>query len=229
MIRTFRTASGLLVPEAVADTGRPAGIPESEWRTLSARNQRYFADIADRGGVGGGAIAGGYLVLNGPMPTTAAPSSVTTSAAIKTLLQLKPAVACRAYEWGISFDGSAAATPGRIEFIEVDVAATVTAYAAADVMKHTDANAPTNSAGSSGAPLNLGTSHSGYTATAEGSTTASRVLDPQLGAPTAQYVKQAPLDREPHLQAGKFTRWRVTFGAAINAYCYVCFEPTAGV
>ncbi len=55
------------------------------------------------------------------------------------------------------------------------------------------------------------------------------MLDPQLLSPTAPYVKQAPLDREPHLTAAKFTRFRVTFAAAINAYCYVIFEPTAGV
>lgn len=228
-MKTYRTASGLLVPEPVADAGRHPGIPEAEWRTLSSRNQRYFADIMDRGGVGGGAVVGAYLVMNGPMPTTAAPSSVTTSAAIKTLMQIKPAVACRAIEWGISFDGTAAATPGKVEFIEVDVAATVTAYAAADVMKFSDVNVATNSAGSSGSPLNLGTTHSGYTSSSEGTTTASRILDPQLGPPTSPYMKQAPLDREPGLAAAKFTRWRVTFGAAINAYCYVIFEPTAAV
>jgi hypothetical protein len=228
-MRTYRTQSGLLVPECVADLGRHPGISKAEWNTLSKKNQRYFADVMDRGGIGGGAIAGGYLVMNGPMPTTAAPASVTTGATIKSLMQIKPAVAVRAFEWGISFDGSAAAVPGKVELIESDVAATVTAYAAADVMKFSDLNVATNSAGTSGAPLNLGTTHSGYTSSGEGTTTASRVLDPQLIAPTNQYVKQAPLDREPHLTAAKFTRWRVTFAVAVNAYCYVCFEPTAGV
>lgn len=228
-MRYARTRSGLLVPEVVADWGRHPGISPEEWRTLSSRNRRYFAEIMDRGGVGGGAIPGAYLCLNGAMPTTAAPSSVTTSASIKTMMQLKPQVACRLIEWGISFDASAAATPGKVELIESDVAATVTAYAAADVMKFSDLNVATNSAGTSGSPLNLGTTHSGYTSGGEGTTTASRVLDPQLIAPTNQYVKQAPLDREPHLTAAKFTRWRVTFGSAINAYCYMIFEPTAAV
>lgn len=228
-MRTYRTASGLLVPEAVADWGRHPGISEAEWRTLSSRNQRYFADVMARGGVGGGAISGGYMVINGPMPTTAAPSSVTTSAAIKTMMQLKPAVACRTFEWGISFDGTAAAVPGKVELVESNVLATVTAYAAADIMKFSDLNVATNSAGTSGTPMNLGTTHSGYTSTSEGSTTTTRMLDLQLLSPTAPYVKQAPLDREPHLTAALSTRWRVTFGSAINCYCYICFEPTAAV
>lgn len=217
-----RTATGLLVPERVADRGRHPGISKAEWATLSARHRRWFER-----GVSGGANDASYMVLNGAMPTTAAPASVTTSTAIKTLLQLKPAVRLKAVEWGISFDGSAAATPGKIEFIEVDVAATVTAYAAADVMPFGDLNGPANTAGTSGSPLNLGTTHSGFTSSGEGTVTASRVLDPQLIAPTNQYVKQAPLGREPHLTVGKFTRWRVTFAAAINAYCYIVFEPAS--
>lgn len=165
-----------------------------------------------------------YIVINGPMPTTAAPGSVATSAVIKTLLQLKPAQQINIIEWGISFDGSAAAAPGKVELIETDVAATVTAFAAADVMQHNDVNAPANTAGTSGDPLNLGTTHSGYTATAEGTTTASRILDSQLIAPTNQYVKQFPLGREPEIGVAKFARIRVTFPVSVNAYCYIIFE-----
>jgi hypothetical protein len=47
---------------------------------------------------------------------------------------------------------------------------------------------------------------------------------PQLIAPTNQYVKQWPLGREPYCQASKFYRIRVTFGAAVNAYCYMIVE-----
>ena len=55
-----------------------------------------------------------YLIANGPMPTTAAQAPVTTGTAIKTLLQIKPFNTCKIVEWGVSFDGSAAATPGRM-------------------------------------------------------------------------------------------------------------------
>ena len=50
-----------------------------------------------------------YWIGNGPMPTTAAFAPVTTGTAIKTLLQLKPFNIVRIVEWGVSFDGSAAA------------------------------------------------------------------------------------------------------------------------
>lgn len=166
-----------------------------------------------------------YKVINGPAPTTAAPASVTTGTEIKTLLQLKPALPISIVSWGISFDGSAAAAPGKVELIDTgSVAATVTAYTAADVMPHNNPDAPANTAGTSGTPLNLGTTHSGYTATNEGTITTARLLDLQLVAPTNQYVIQFPLGYYPTVKAGSILRVRVTFAAAINAYCWVVFE-----
>lgn len=221
-----RTDSGLAVPVALADlgpAGRPEGIPLAQWNTLSEKKRRWW-QFVERGGIGGGGSAPTYMTINGAMPTTAAPSSVTSTTSIKTMLQLKPAIKLRAIEWGASFDGSAAATPGKVEFFESDVAATVTAYAAADVMPWSDAGAAANTAGTSGTPLNLGTTHSGFTSSGEGTTTASRVFDLQLNPPTNGYVKQFPQNREPELQVAKFPRVRVTFAAAINVYCYVIFE-----
>ena len=60
-----------------------------------------------------------YSVYNGPMVTTAAPVKVTTSTSIKTLLQVATAstLSLEVIEWGISFDGSAAATPGVVELV----------------------------------------------------------------------------------------------------------------
>src|SRR6266403_1779929 len=153
-----------------------------------------------------------YLIQNGPMQTIAAPAPVTTGTAIKTLLQFKASATIQAkiVEWGISFDGSAAATPGKVELIETDVAATVTAFVAADITKY-DSDAlmggdPTTNL------IQVGTTSSGYTATSEGSTTASRNLDaPQLIAPSNQFVKQFPQGREPVIQIAKFARIRVTF------------------
>lgn len=165
-----------------------------------------------------------YTIFNGPSPTTAAQVPVTTGTSIKTLLQVKPSATntMKIVEWGISFDGSAAATPIKVELIETDVAATVTASAAADIVK-TDAAAlaggdPTTNL------IQVGTTSTGYTSTSEGSITSTRVLDAQLVAPTNQYVKQFPLGREPVLQISKFGRIRVTAGAAVNAYCYMVVE-----
>jgi hypothetical protein len=159
------------------------------------------------------------------MVTTAAPVSVTTTTAIKTLLQLCGSVPLSIVEWGISFDGFAAAAPGKVELIDTAaIFATVTAFAAADVAPYKDPNALANTAGASGVPLNLGTALSGYTATAEGSITATRLLDLQLMAPTAQYIHQFPLGERPEVLAGKCLRVRTTFAAAINALAYVVFE-----
>jgi len=165
-----------------------------------------------------------YLIANGPSPTTAAQVPVTTGTAIKTLLQVKPGATqmARIVEWGISFDGSAAATPIKVELLETDVAATVTASAAADINK---LGAEALSTGDPTTSLfAVGTTGTGYTATVEGSITVVRMFDVQLIAPTNQYVKQFPLGREPIIQVSKFARIRVTAGAAVNAYCYMVVE-----
>jgi len=170
-------------------------------------------------------MANTYSVWNGPMPTTAALAKVTTGTSIKTMLQLVPAVPIKVVEWGVSFDGTAAATPGECELIETGaVAATVTAFATTDIYPYFDPNAPANTSGSSGTPLNLGTALSGFTSTSEGTVTATRIGDYQQVAPTNQWAKQWPLGREFGVAAGKVLRVRMTFGTAINALCYVIFE-----
>lgn len=166
-----------------------------------------------------------YLIANGASPTTAAQVPVTTGTSIKTLLQVKPSATnpIKVVEWGISFDGSAAATPIRCELLQTDVAATVTAAAQADIVKF-DPQAVANSGNQTTNIIQVGTSSTGYTATAEGSITAVRMFDVQFIAPTNQYVKQFPLGREPMVEVDKFLRIRVTAGAAVNAYCYVIVE-----
>lgn len=165
-----------------------------------------------------------FLIANGASPTTAAQVAVTTGTAIKTLLQVKPSatIVAKIVEWGISFDGSAAATPIKVELLETDVAATVTAAVAADIVKLDGAalmgGDPTTNL------FPVGTTSTGYTASGEGSITATRMFDVQFIAPTSQYVKQFPLGREPVIQISKFARIRVTAGAAVNAYCYMILE-----
>ena len=162
------------------------------------------------------------LIQNGAMPTTAAPVKVTTGTAIKTMLQVKLAsgVTAKVVEWGISFDGSAAATPIECELVETGtVFATVTASVANDITRLDPLQQdPTT------AYVTVGTAATGYTASAEGSITASREFDFQLVAPTNQYFKQFPLGREPILNAASALRIRVTAGAAVNCYCYVILD-----
>jgi hypothetical protein len=163
-----------------------------------------------------------YLYQNGAMPTTAAPVKVTTGTAIKTMLQIKlpSGVQGRVIEWGVSFDGSAAATPIECELVETgSVFGTVTAAVANDITRYDP-----NDIDPTTALITVGTSATGYTCTSEGSITASRELDFQLVAPTNQYVKQFPLGREPAFGNANALRVRVTAGAAVNCYCYVVFE-----
>lgn len=156
------------------------------------------------------------------MPTTAAFAVVATGNTIKTLLQVKAGAtkSLAIVEWGISFDGAAPAAGIKVELIETDVAATVTASATADITK-TDSEALNG-----GDPVTnlipVGTTSTGYTASGEGSITAIRNLDaPQLIQPTNQFVKQFPLGYEPIIQISKFGRIRVTAAATVNAYCYM--------
>lgn len=164
-----------------------------------------------------------YLIANGPMQTTAAFAAVTTGTSIKTMLQIKPFNPVKIIEWGISFDGSAAATPIKVELIETGtVFATVTASADADITKYGfvgDATA------ASVKGLTLGTTATGYTSTSEGSITATRLLaGPQFIAPTSQFIQAFPLGQEPIVQIANSGRIRVTAGAAVNCYCYMKIE-----
>lgn len=165
-----------------------------------------------------------YKIYNAPSPTTASIVAVTTGTAIKTLLQVKPGATqvMKIKEWGISFDGSAAATPGIVELCVTDVAATVTAHVAAGI------HAIDSEALASGDPTTslfaAGTTATGYTASAEGTVGAIRMFDAQHISPTNQYIQQRPLGEEFIVNPGQFMRIRVKFGAAINALAYVLVE-----
>ena len=162
-----------------------------------------------------------YTIYNAPMPTTASTVAVTTGTAIKTLLQLKPFNVVKIVEWGISFDGSAAATPIEVELLDTGtVFGTVTASADADVMKFDGAEGAVASI----AGLTLGTTATGYTSSAEGTITTIKLFDTQFIAPTNQYVKQFPLGAEPKCIIGNSVRIRVKAGAAVNAICYMLLE-----
>ena len=168
-----------------------------------------------------------YLIPNGPSPTTAAQVAVTTGTAIKTMLQVKMnALAtnrAKVVEWGISFDGSVGATPINCELLCTGaVQATVTEHLAAGIINlDPSAAAPTDDN-----PFAFGAAgdETGYTATAEGTITVTRMFDTQFIAPTNQYVKQWPLGREPMFKSNEFLRIRVTAGAAVNCLCYVIIE-----
>lgn len=164
-----------------------------------------------------------YKTWNGPMPTTAAQASVTTGTAIKTMLQIStPATRqIQVIAWGFDLNITPTSGPNTVELIQTDVAATVTAHVASGVQP-LDPNAPASL-------LTLGTANTGYTATGEGTTTASRVFDvcqlaPTAGAYDMNYRYQFMPDERPILAVSKFLRVRATFATACNMHCWIVWD-----
>ena len=138
-------------------------------------------------------------------------------------VQVSATLGMHIVEWGISFDGAAMAAAIQCELIETDVAATVTAHVTAGIVRLDEA------AVQGGDPVTnlilVGTAATGFTATAEGTITASRLFDAQQVDPAVNYVMQFPLGERPYMRPGSFyTRIRVTAPAAVNAYCYIVVE-----
>ena len=98
-----------------------------------------------------------YKVFNSAQVTTAAPVKITTGTSIKTLLQIATpsTTELRIVEWGIDFDTTPSGA--QVSLIQTDVAATVTAYSAADIIQTNDPATPATS------KITLGTSASGFT------------------------------------------------------------------
>ena len=154
-----------------------------------------------------------FQAQNGLNPTTASFVPVTTGTVIKTLLQVATpsSTGLTIIAWGISFDGSAAATPIICELIQTNVAATVTPVTPSKWGNPNDA-------------ISLcigGASATGFTATAEGAITATTIFDVQQIAPTNQWVYEFSLGREPVVPISKFLRIRVKAATAVNAICWI--------
>lgn len=159
-----------------------------------------------------------YKAYNGPMPTTAAQAAVTTGTAIKTLLQIAAPSGTGLYvvAWGISFDGAAAAAGIKCELLTTGtVAATVTAHTSTGLL------IVGGNGGSVASKATLGTSATGYTGSAEGTITATRVLDHAMVQPTGERAMLRPLGQEWSVAPSDFLRVRVTAAAAVNAVCWV--------
>ncbi|MCW2919024.1 MAG: hypothetical protein JWN52_7092 [Actinomycetia bacterium] len=164
-----------------------------------------------------------YTVYNAPMATTAATAKVSTGTVVKTMLQVAtPATRyIELISWGYSLDIAPGAA-SVVELIQTDVAATVTAHVAAGVQP-IDANAPASL-------LTLGVNATGYTATVEGTTTASRIfravqVPSTAGVTDLTYEWQWMPDERPIVAVSKFLRVRTTFAAgSSNMSCWVTFR-----
>lgn len=153
--------------------------------------------------------------LTGP-PTVVASSA--TSGTVKTILQVKTGASkSRVIEWGYTLD-VAAASPPRIELIETGlVAATVTTIGSG-IRNYNDVTGTASQA-------TAGTSATGFNASAEGTVTASRLLDYQYEN-GLYFKKQFPLGREPEINGVSFLRVRITptSAVAVNIMPYIIWE-----
>lgn len=164
-----------------------------------------------------------YKTWNGPMPTTAAQAAVGTGTTIKTMLQIAtPATrAITLIAWGYSFSEAAGAV-GTIELLQTDVAATVTAHVASGVQPLDPNGTPSL--------MTLGTSATGFTATVEGTITATRMFD-AVRLPTSltgsgtPYSYQWMPDERPIVPVSKFLRVRATTPTSgVNLLCWICWD-----
>ena len=166
-----------------------------------------------------------FKAFNAAMATTAATLKVTTGTSIKTMLQIAtPSTrTIQIISWGFSIDAAPATTGvGVVELIQTDVAATVTAHSATGVQ-------PLDPGGTASL-MTLGTSATGFTSSNEGTPTATRLFDAteiagvSNGAMPIGYSYQFVPDERPWVPVSKFLRVRVTFSAAVNMLCWVCWD-----
>lgn len=168
-----------------------------------------------------------YTVLNGAVPGAAAAVPITTGTAIKTMLQLLTSAgfSFRVVEWWTEFDGSAAATPIRVELLyhTGGPQTTLTTYASADIAPANDPNAPTQTAGTM---FSLASNASGFgTGATEVAPTTVRNVATHFVPPTSGIYIQYPLGREPEGAANtSYLRHRTTAAAAVNCYAGVTNE-----
>lgn len=161
-----------------------------------------------------------FKAYSGAMPTTGLTAGVAGVTGVKTLLQLAPPSGRRLFAraWGVSFDSAASAAGVKCELVETDVAATVVAHTSTGLVALNADGLSTPSA------LTLGTAATGYTASAEGSVTATRVFDLQYVNPAGGYSWSWMLGDEALVVPTKFLRVRISAPASVNVNAWIQWE-----
>lgn len=165
--------------------------------------------------------ASAFIVWNADTSALTAPfagAATASTVAVKTMLQLKvgPTGKIRILEWGYEI-ATIPTAPLQFELVETGtVFGTVTTIGSGIL--------PYNDIGATSLAV-TGTSATGFTASAEGTITATRLLDDNIDQAT-YFVKQFPLGREPEVGAGKCLRIRATPGttASSTVKCHIVWE-----
>lgn len=164
-----------------------------------------------------------YMSWSGAMPTTGAVATQSVTTAMKTLLQIAtPSTRqVQLIAWGFSCDDP----PGSdacVELLQTNVAATVTAHVASGIFG-LDPNVPTSL-------MTLGTSASGYNASAEGAITATRVfesisLSSVSGESPLVYRYQWMPDERPIVAVSSFLRVRmIATAGSVDVRAFVVWD-----
>jgi hypothetical protein len=142
----------------------------------------------------------------------------TTGSRMMIQVDIPATLQLRLVEWGISFNGSAAATPNTVELAQVVTGTTVTtAYTSSTLLNIGCPNGPASK-------VTLATSGFYSAAVTRTSTTVTRVFDSQFVAPTNQYVKMWPLGREPIVDVSSKLQLSMNLQAAVTALAYIVWE-----
>lgn len=145
-------------------------------------------------------------------------TSYATGGKVAVQLQTPSTLQVKIIEWGISFNGSAAATPAVVELVQNGTGSTVSTAHTTSTVQPIGDNTKTSG-------LTYGaTTNTGYGNGAITSATPDKYFDAQFIAPTSQYVKQWPLGREPVCAASKFCQLRLNTSATVTAVAYIIFE-----
>lgn len=165
-----------------------------------------------------------FIAFNSALSTTtgiAAGTSYATGAKVALQLQIPDAGQIELIEWGVSFDGSTAATPALLELATTDTASTVsTGHTTTTVKNLLDPNGAASR-------LTMGTTGTGFGNGAITSNTTLRMVDRQYVAPTNQYVKMWPLGTYPKIgnaATENFLQFRINTSATVNAIVYAVWN-----
>lgn len=163
-----------------------------------------------------------YFAYNGPMVTTAPAVAVTTGTATKTMMQVVagPNDPLRVWKWGVILDPGTTTGTVKAELIHTGtVAATVTGYTAG--LTGVQPYGPDQV---TSATIQGSTTGSGYTATAEGTITASRYGDLQWLTSGTYSQNEWSLDREFYVPAAGVLRVRLTATVTTNALVWAIWS-----
>jgi hypothetical protein len=165
-------------------------------------------------------MANTYAIWNGAIPTTASQAVMSSLTGVHTIMQVAtPATAqLKVIEFGISFEGEAAAQPAIIELFGTTVAATAGTAVTPTLWGNPDA-VPSLCVGGTGATM-----FSDGTVT-EGTPANVRMFYAGLMPVTNLLIHQFPLGREPMINESQFLRMRINVtGTAENCIAYIIWE-----